>query len=348
MALYDSIVLEIQGGVLSTVLRATDLLTAERKVTLSRKNEVGEYYRVGFHFYKESSIKTELANNAEGTGNAVLKGGAAKYQRVSEGLYQVLGLGEQEELIDSHVEQKPVARASQNGTPEEGYATYLESQPFQIFDRRRKCFHPAAPVIGFDARIAAYFWPDPETSYSDTEFLLNGYIERARALLTDLDSQASGVLQLFTEICAWGGVRLPTDDPQVVVSNLKLAKAPATDAPAAMNSAWTKLYAFFYPDEFVIYDSRVATALVSIAERVLENDAVDELRKSYPSLGVVAGRGGTRPRENRLRWKNAYRSWGAQLDANCLAKKILAELNRRSGAAYSLRQLEAALFMEGY
>lgn len=348
MALYDSIVLEIQNGRLSSEFRAADLLADERMVFRDNSSGGDPFFRVGFDFYAKGTIRSELANNAEGTGYAVLKGGAPKYQRVSEGLYRVLGLGEQEESLDwdDALEESPEAEPP--CAPEESFATYLETRPFQIFDRRRKRFHPSTPVTGVDARITAYFWPDPDTSFSATEAVLSGYVERAQSFLADLDGKASEVLQLFAEICQWGGVRLPVDDPEVVVTNLRLAKEQAPGKPAAMNSAWTKLYAFFYPDEFVIYDSRVATALVTIAERVLDDTEVDDLKRRYPSLGVVAGRGGTRPRENRLRWKNAYQSWAAQLDANRLVKKVLTELNSRSGSGYSLRQLEAVLFMEGY
>ncbi|NWD73716.1 hypothetical protein HX890_06225 [Pseudomonas gingeri] len=153
---------------------------------------------------------------------------------------------------------------------------------------------------------------------------------------------------MFASICQWGGVRLPTQDADAVVANLHRAAQRNAQQPAAMNSAWTKLYAMFYPDDFVIYDSRVATALVAIAETVLEDAELQGFKAQYPSLGVIAGRGGTRPRATRAVWRNAYLSWPAQLDANRLVAVIVQVLNARSGLTYSARQLEAVLFMEGY
>jgi len=182
----------------------------------------------------------------------------------------------------------------------------------------------------------------------NTEQTLSGFIDRAQEYLRDPDGKSGSVIELFSDICQWGGVRLPTDDPQIVKTNLQLAAQHRRDKPAAMNSAWTKLYAIFYPDDFVIYDSRVATALISIAEDTMEESDLNSFRRSYPGLGVVAGRGGTRPRGMRLHWRNAYTSWSAQLDANKLVKKTACILNKRSGENYNLRQLEAILFMEGY
>ena len=347
MALYDSIVLEIQNGRLSSEFRAADLLADERMVFRDKASGEDPSFRVGFDFYAKGTIRSELANNAEGTGYTVLKGGAPKYQRVSEGLYRVLGLGEQEESLDWDDALEESSEAEQPCAPEESFATYLETQPFQIFDRRRKRFHPATPVTGVDARISAYFWPDPKTSFDTAETVLSGYVERAQALLVDLDGHAAEVRQLFSEICQWGRVPLPPEAPSAVVRNLQLAKAQVEGEEAKMNSAWTKLYAFFYPDEFVIYDSRVATAIISIVENALTDAEIDQFRTSYPALGFMEGMGGKR-RGTRLNWKNAYSSWAAQLDANRLVKKVLTELNSRSGSSYSLRQLEAVLFMEGY
>lgn len=349
MALYDSIILEIDNGVLERELRAADLLGDERKVFWRIDGKEVERYRVGFDFYCESHIRTEMANHAEGTGYSVRAGQVAKYRRVAEGLYRVIALNEQEEWLEK--EEAPVPSAIAVSSPvklEDRIACYLENEPFQIFNRKRKSLHPKKPVMGMDARISCYFWPTPAVGYGDTEQRLQGFVARAQRLLGDLQGNALEALALFSEICQWGGVRLPTEDPQVVVDNLCLAAQKSQRSPASMNSAWTKLYAIFYPDDFLIYDSRVATALVSIAESVMADTDLSAFRKAYPSLGVISGRGGSRPRATRTFWSNAYTSWSAQLDANDLAKTVLISLNQRGGHTYSLRQLEAVLFMEGY
>jgi len=343
VALYDSIVLEIEHGLLDKELRASDLLGEQRKVV----RRGAESYRVGFDFYSENHIRTEMANNAEGSGYWIKAGQTAKYRRVAQGLYRVIALDEQEELLDA-MDVTVQATDPECASPVERLVCYLEREPFQVFDRKRKVLFPQHPVIGLDLRIAAYFWPVPTVDFKATEQVLQGFVARARDLLVDLQGNAAQVLALFAEICKWGGVRLPTEDAQLVVDNLLLAIHKDRKRPAAMNSAWTKLYAFFYPEGFVIYDSRVATALVSMAESVMADVDLIAFKKIYPGLGRVSGRGGSRPRATCSRWRNAYTSWSAQLDANDLVQAMLAVLNLRAKGSYSLRQLEAVLFMEGY
>lgn len=348
MTLHDSIVLEIVNGRLAMELRATDLLGDERRVEVLDGEEKVERFRVGFEFFSESHITTEMANRAEDSGYWVKRGETPRYRKVARGLYRVLALEEGEELL-SHEEQAPapIPVVAAGGPAEARFADYLAQVPFQIFDRRRRALHPAQPVEGFAARLGSYFWPSPSVDYLATATTLNAFIGRARALSANLAGNAAAVLALFQDICDWGGVKLPTQDAAVVVHNLGEARKHKSSSPAAMNSAWTKLYAIFYPDDFVIFDSRVATALVSIAEAVLDDGELAGFKQQYPAVGTVAGRGGSRPRATRSYWKNAYTSWQAQLDANLLSKRILSALNGEDGK-YTLRELEAVLFMEGY
>jgi len=175
-----------------------------------------------------------------------------------------------------------------------------------------------------------------------------GFIARAKMLSLDLEGNANEVMSLFASICQWGGVRTPTQDADEVVVNLQRAASCNAQQAAAINSAWTKLYAIFYPDDFVIYDSRVATALVTIAEAVMDDTELKAFKTQYPHLGFINGRGGSRPRAPRTVWRNAYMSWPAQLDANRLVAAIVHALNKQTGSAYSIRQVEAVMFMEGY
>ncbi|UXY51875.1 hypothetical protein [Pseudomonas tohonis] len=343
MTLHDSIVLEIVNGRLAMELRATDLLGDERRVEVLDGEEKVERFRVGFEFFSKNHITTEMANHAEETGYWVKRGEAPRYRKVEHGLYCVLALEEEELLIDD----EPIPAVGAGASTEARFAHYLEQVPFQIFDRRRRALHPVQPVQGFVNRLGSYFWPSPSIDYLATTATLNGFIDRARALSIDLGGNAPKVLALFQDICDWGGVRLPTQDADWVVHNLIDARKHSASSPAAMNSAWTKLYAIFYPDDFVIFDSRVATALIAIAERVLDDNELSAFKQCYPALGKVSGRGGSRPRATRSYWKHASASWQAQLDANLLSKRILSALNGEDGK-YTLRELEAVLFMEGY
>jgi len=351
MPLHDSILLELQQGTLPHPLRARDLLTADRRVLRQTPKGTAEYYRVGFSFFKKSHVRTQMANAAQDTGHWVNAGQAPQYKRVAKGLYEVLGLTEQEETLEQPTSPPPTpspANLHCAQSMEARLVTHLIQTPFQILDRKRRTLHPQQPAVGFNARLDAYFWPTPAINFIATERILDGFISRARSMAPNLDHNASAVLQLFSEICKWGGVRLPTQVPQVVINNLRRAQHRSRTQVAAMNSAWTKLYAVFYPEDFLIYDSRVATALLGLAETTLSDDEIAQLRQRYPALGKVAGRGGSRPRATCLAWRNAYRCWAAQLDANALGQAMLAALNAKSLKLYTLRHLEATLFMEGY
>ena len=348
MALHDAIALEIHAGALPLHFRAADLKTSGRRVYLS-PTDANERYRVGLDFFAANTINTQLANLCEHTGYWARNGQVARYRRVADGLYELLGLDETQELT---AEVEPAAEAPlgcHDLSPWEArFAFYLEHEPFQIYDRRRRKVYPAHAAQGLDARLSSYFWPSPGVNFAATEQVLQGFITQAQKLSLDLAGNADAVLALFASICQWGGVRLPTQDADSVVANLQRVANRNAQNPAAMNSAWTKLYAMFYPDDFVIYDSRVATALVAIAEAVFDDVELDSFKTQYPNLGLIAGRGGSRPRATRTVWRNAYMSWPAQLDANRLVASIVEALNTRSGLSYSARQLEAVLFMEGY
>ncbi|MBB6286308.1 hypothetical protein FBY10_104272 [Pseudomonas sp. SJZ103] len=348
MALHDAIALEIHAGALPLHFRAVDLKTSGRRVYLS-PTDANERYRVGLDFFAANTINTQLANLCEHTGYWARNGQVARYRRVADGLYELLGLDETQELT---AEVEPAAETPlrcDNLSPWEArFAFYLEHEPFQIYDRRRRKVYPAQAAQGLDARLSSYFWPSPGVNFVATEQVLQGFIAQAQGLSLDLAGNADAVLALFASICQWGGVRLPTQDADSVVANLQRAANHNAQNPAAMNSAWTKLYAMFYPDDFVIYDSRVATALVAIAEAVFDDVELDSFKTQYPNLGLIAGRGGSRPRATRTVWRNAYMSWPAQLEANRLVASIVQALNARSDVAYNARQLEAVLFMEGY
>lgn len=350
MALHDAIALEIHAGALPPHFRATDLKTIERRVYLSL-TDASERYRVGLDFFAANTISTQLANLCELTGNSTRSGQVARYRRVAEGLYELLGLEETQELSPEAAQDCviPLSTYCDSLSPFEArFAGYLENEPFQIYDRRRRKVYPAEAVQGLDKRLSSYFWPSPQVGFQDTEQVLKGFIAQAQVLSLDLGANANAVLALFALICQWGGVRLPTQNANEVIRNLQLAAKRSAQQPAAMNSAWTKLYAMFYPDDFVIYDSRVATALVAIAEAVFSDAELASFKTLYPGLGVIIGRGGSRPRTTRTVWRNAYLSWSAQLDANRLLAAIVRSLDTRSGLTWNVRQLEAMLFMEGY
>lgn len=357
MTLHESIILEIDHGLLKPEIRAGDLLTDARKVSRMVNGSLEERYRVGFEFFSANHLRTELPNTTEG-GYWTQAGRPARYQRLTTGLYQVIGRDEDEEVIDIDAAltiEPPTADTgvdieppTANADIEYALVEYLRTRPFQIFDLRRRRHHPAQSVTGLAARLDAYFWPRPDIGFQINQQELHALIARAAAIRPDLGNHADEVMRLFADVCEWGGVRQPQTTPQIVIDNLQRAAEQSCDRPATVNSAWSKLYAIFYPDDFVIYDSRVATAIISLAESELAPEALAVFRQRYPALGTVPGRGGTRPRPTKNRWRHAYGCWEAQLNANSLARAMLEIVNQPEGAACSLRHLEAMLFMEGY
>lgn len=358
MSLHKSIILEVKEGKLKEVFNYNELLIESRRVHQNTNGEMKEKYRVGFEFFDEVSIKTNVANLAideHGKLGAHLKNGLApKFRRIDRATYLVLGLSEEEEIQSLENENligvELINQTSNlNLTMPEKFVSYFENIEYKIYYKRKKITYPEQPCKGFDARLDAYFWPSLDKGYVDNSAQLNQLIAAAKEYLTDLDRHSEEVASLFAKICLWGNVKLPTTDANRVIKNIKLAAELSDHKPAEMNSAWTKLYAIFYPDKFVIYDSRVASSLISIAENVLDSDELLEFKTLYPALGQVPGRGGTRPRSMKTYWPNAYQDWSAQLQSNHLAQSICESINKQIRAQkVTLRDLEAVLFMDGY
>jgi len=227
-------------------------------------------------------------------------------------------------------------------------ACYLINKPFQIYFKRGRFLHPTLPAVGIAQRINSYFWPDLTRNFAHNEIIVNRFSSRAAKLYSSGLANHVAIEQLFSDICKWGGVITPSAAGHVIATNINWAAHQLPTYPATMNSAWTKLYATFFPNDFVIYDSRVATAIISIAEQTLTKNEIQQFQANYRAIGQINGRGGTRPRNFQQDWPNAYRSWDAQLDANKLCKNVLNSLNRLANSSHSLRELEAILFMEGY
>jgi hypothetical protein len=135
---------------------------------------------------------------------------------------------------------------------------------------------------------------------------------------------------------------------------------------APMNSGWTKVAAMataFLEGEVdraphVIWDSRVSTSIVwRLDRRLAETQGVDA-RRLFPSLGVVGGRGGTRPRRLKFRWAHPYGRWWGQEAGSTMAREIRDVLNQGGHGwmplpeggegKWTIRGVESVLFMDGY
>ncbi|TXF97871.1 hypothetical protein [Massilia arenae] len=242
----------------------------------------------------------------------------------------------------------------------------IHAEPFQPA-YRKKTF--GAPVTGWDARLKAYFWPLPAQDYVRTSTAVQQLAGRARALAEILDSdrawgdeEGSMAVALAHDIFAWGGVpQNPETVTPATVREVFLAALNNHGASKAhMNSGWTKVAAFAtahledhgqrHPQ--VIWDSRVATAIIGRLDRIAVPASL------FPGIGTVPGQGGTRPRPLTSAWPQGYRSWASQVAGSALVREIRDILNRGDypkmplpdggEGPWTTRGVEMVLFMDGY
>jgi len=249
---------------------------------------------------------------------------------------------------------------------------WIQVDPFQPFYRRRPY---GRTVRGWDQRLKAYFWPKPGIGYAETVeviapicksfSLLANRLEIGEGWRMDDNRQA---VELAHQIFTWGGV--PQNDvtadaiKKVVINALH---GEILDAEAPMNSGWTKIAALStqhlekvadrHPQ--VIWDSRVSTSIIHRLDRMISVDA-QEVSELFPELGIVAGRGGTRPRELVNGWRSGYGMWDSQFAGSHIVKEIRDMLNNPNGhypsmplptgenALWTMRGVEMVLFGDGY
>jgi hypothetical protein len=242
------------------------------------------------------------------------------------------------------------------------FVEYLRGKPYRALTTHRNQLQwGSGPYTGWQSRLDQYQWK--RKKWGDTKRQVDRFVRRLKTLHDHQHTAAPLRLEklagkIYNGIKKWGneaGAEL--DGKQVYarlheVWNHKIRK---------VDSTLTKMYAFAMPNEFVIYDSRVAAAILSIAEdiyRVKQRksgsfDSVERFQRHYPNLGLYKEtRGGTRPRGYRSsKWPKAYKNVNAQLDANDLCSRIVRVLNSANEGktkSWELRDVEAVLFMEGY
>jgi hypothetical protein len=172
---------------------------------------------------------------------------------------------------------------------------------------------------------------------------------------------------LAWQMLTWGDVTRQRDFGGPVVERVfrRALGLPGGEA-APMNSGWTKVAAlataFLEGDlvraPHVIWDSRVSTSIVWRLDAMLGEEATEVPRRAFPRIGVVAGRGGTRPRRLQHSWAHAYGSWSAQEAGSALVREIRDLLNGGDFGLmpssyggeepWTIRGVESVLFMDGY
>lgn len=242
----------------------------------------------------------------------------------------------------------------------------INQTPFQAYYRKQP---HGEWVTNWQQRLEAYFWPNPQVGYNETKSWVDQLMVKMVPLVSArLDKQSWSNDQFqeakaFTEeIFRWGGVsasiqNISDETVQSVIDSAIFGKK-MNDAP--MNSAWTKLAAFSSlccPPEFhqAIWDSRVSHSLISRIDECFGRRDVAQLFNMQ--LGWVPGRGGNRKAlpEYSVRWPRGYRSWASHFEAASILREITGILNlspatygRLDGDAWSVRDVEMVLFMDGY
>ncbi len=251
-------------------------------------------------------------------------------------------------------------------------AHWIQEDMFQPHYRKR----PYGPTVsGWDQRLRSYFWPKPEVGYEDTVDLLTPWQDALCCLAKKLEDgkewnivEMDQAVELAWEIFTWGGVPqtdVTTDKIKKVILNAIYGSPIENDAP--MNSGWTKVASLAtqhlesYKDRHpqVIWDSRVSTSIIYRMDRIIGiNQFI--VNNFFPELGIVNGRGGSRPRHTTNKWPIGYGKWSAQFAGSSIIREIRDILNNSNeqyptmplpadgSGPWTTRGVEMVLFGDGY
>jgi hypothetical protein len=245
----------------------------------------------------------------------------------------------------------------------------IHAEPFQPVYRRRPT---GQRTTGWNERLQAYFWPAPDSGYQKTSAAMQKLTELSGQLAQALtthggwnESEQLLAVQLAHDVFKWGGVPQDADKvtPATVQAVYEAALRDDADAQAYMNSGWTKVatFATAHLEEMesgcpqAIWDSRVATAVISRLDRIVPHDT--PIADLFPGLGTVPGRGGTRPRDLSRKWPSGYGTWRGQVAGSKIVRDIRDILNEDGyqlpqfeggPTRWTTRDVEMVLFMDGY
>lgn len=251
----------------------------------------------------------------------------------------------------------------------------IQDAPFQAMYRKKAT--GTAAVWGWDNRLRAYHWPSPSFGYEETCSGLDKLMGTGEALARALQesggwnaSEEALAVQFAKDVFGWGGV--PQDPATITAANVLEvfvdALAENRNSKALMNSGWTKVAAFataFLEDldggkPQVIWDSRVASALIGRLDGLMPAGVHDSVRAIFPDIGTVPGRGGSRPKAFSMPWPLGYQRWATQVSGSALVREIRDILNNRKDlyplmplpaekvGKWTTRGVEMVLFMDGY
>jgi hypothetical protein len=195
-------------------------------------------------------------------------------------------------------------------------------------------------ATGWDQRLTKYAWataknPTWKQDYDDTVPLLKQATRLAKIPTKKWAPQDDDSAILVTRaIFHWGRVstRPTLYEIKLVFDEIMKSGGPSGTTNAPMNSSWTKLAAFAshhlgIQGEQVIYDSRVAWAIIKNLDQILPSDL--ERKNHFPYLGFILPR---QPKGLNWSWPNVYTQWSAQIAATEFCREVATILN--SNGAY--------------
>lgn len=332
--------------------------------------------RIGGNNVNLKHINSVLANQSIGPGprrgESVKRGQKALFQCHGRGTYSLIYDDYEAEIEVS--ETPPAVQAGDRrgrATPPreltplkprliaQRFVEYLREMPYRLMETAlpgHALRWPGRLALGWIQRLNAYEWGGHD--WAATEIIIGDFIRDLRALRGTRSPGDAG--SIYERIRLWGNPRgIKRSGAETLVFLEPLWR---NGTILDVDSTLTKLYAFADPDNYVIYDSRVAAAMLTIAEDIFRikniDDAIVDFVKlfhdQFEHLGLYNASAGTRPRGYRWPdWENAYGIVEAQYDANTLCKLIVDVLNEPKSPeskepAWTLREVEAVLFMAGY
>jgi hypothetical protein len=251
--------------------------------------------------------------------------------------------------------QKDMALRTERSELIQNLVHWIETEPFQPQYRQQSI---GRKVVGWQARLNAYFWPSPNDGYNATVARIKTLTKLGSDLAQTVDTwdEATGRLAVkwANDVLQWGRVPQREVSPEIVRAVIQAALT-GNYGRAPMNSGWTKVAAFataHLEEEgraHAIWDSRVSWSLVRRADALLYESDIRAVPKWLAGIGKVPGRGGTRwKHELHLHWPYAYGSWRSHIAATELIRDIRDVLRIERGGLWTIRTVEMVLFMDGY
>jgi len=228
-------------------------------------------------------------------------------------------------------------------------------------------------------RLEAFFWPKPRTGYSEFSFSSAPLLYYSSRLAEAVENK-----QPWTEIEQTYAVQVANEvfllmglpQREVNAANIRAVFEAAIfeneQAKAKMNTGWSYLAAYatahLEPMEGRLpqagWNSRLASSLISRLDFLLTEAGITDLSGRFPTIGIVPGAGGTRPRDFTLSWPVGYRNWQTHLAGSRLVRQIRDILNTEmvngkkrfrtmplvggDRGPWTVRGVELVLFGDGY